>query len=389
MGSLVVCRGCGSTNLRTFLNLGSTPLADAFPVTPDEPQPRYPLGLTLCVHCWLVQNSETVPDSELWTEDYGFYTGASPSSIAYFEDYAAWVRERCPDPAFVVEIASNDGTLLRHFREARVLGVEPAGNVARASGLPVIIAPFGRAVARGIEEPADLILANNVIAHVDDLQDFVGGIAELLAPDGIAVIEFQYVADLLLGNQFDHVYHEHRSFFSLRSLSGVVARHGLRVAEAIRTPAQGGSLRVVVRHGDDQSVEPPELNYAESWLRHWSTYETFEGRVLQVRDRIRALVRAEREAGRRVAGYAASAKSATLLNYCDLGPDDIVAVVDKTPSKIGRFTPGTGIPIVEQTDADTYLLLAWNYLPGVIRRERSFLDHGGRIIVPIPVPMVL
>ena len=389
MGSLTACRSCGSTDLRGFLNLGDTPLADAFPRSGDKRDRRYPLGLTVCNGCWLVQNTETVPDELLWTADYGFYTGASPSSIAYFADYAQWVKDRYGEltRGLVVEIASNDGTLLRHFDDR--LGVEPSANVAQAAidaGVPTIIAPFGRAVAAGIAEKASLIIANNVVAHVADLDDFLGGVASLLHKRGLAIFEFQYVGDLIAGNQFDHVYHEHRSFFGLRSFAAALHSRGLSIQSYIHTPAQGGSLRVVVQHGPSRDRS---WFKGEDWLARLFTYQSFGGRVTYIRERLLDLIDGEIASGRTVAGYAASAKSTTLLNYCGIGPDRLKSVVDLTPHKIGRLTPGTRIPIVAEDDVDTYLLLAWNYLPGILRRERAFIDRGGKFIVPIPTPMIL
>lgn len=384
MARLTACRSCGYERLYDFLDLGRTPLADAFPATTDDPERTYPLGLTVCRMCWLVQNTETVPDDELWTGDYGFYTGASPSSIAYFRDYAKAIRTKFGD-GFTVEIASNDGTMLQYFPDA--LGVEPSANVAQVAidaGYPTIVKPFGRAVAAEIGRKAKVIIANNVVAHVADLDDFLGGVADLLAHDGVAIFEFQYVGDLIAGNQFDHVYHEHRSFFSARSFEAAVRRHGLRVQSVIHTPAQGGSLRVVVRHGETLGPWADE-----DWLERLDTYRAFAGRIKYVRDRIVRLIADERWAGRSVAGYAASAKSTTLLNYCGIGPEQLRSVVDLTPHKIGRLTPGTHIPIVASDNVDTYLLLAWNYLSGVLRREREFIDRGGRFIVPIPTPVLL
>lgn len=390
MASLTRCRSCGSADLRTFLDLGLSPLADAFPLNADEPEKRYPLGLAVCLGCWLVQNTETVPDAELWSGDYGFYTGASPSSIVYFADYARWVKDRYGERGLTVEIASNDGTLLGHFDD--VIGVEPSANVAQAAidrGLTTIVKPFGRAVAAEIGRKADRILANNVVAHVADLDDFLGGIADLLSHRGVAIVEFQYVADLIAGNQFDHVYHEHRSFFSVRSLGAALRPHGLIVRSVMHTPAQGGSLRVTVVRGDNPSRENRAWYQAEAWLGSLPTYQSFAGRVAYLRRRLIDLIDEERGRGRTVAGYAASAKSTTLLNYCGIGPDRLLSVVDLTPHKVGRVTPGTHIPIVAEDSVDTYLLMAWNYLPGVLRREREFIERGGKFIVPIPMPTLL
>ena len=386
------CGNCRSPNLHSFLDLGASPLADAFPET-DAPELAYPLELAVCTDCWLVQLMEVVPGSVLYDGDYGFYTGASPSSILYFSEYAKWALDRFGDQAhkLTVELASNDGTLLRHFARAGcpVLGVEPASNVV-PSDLPTVVAPFGRRVAADIfgdRGPAGLIIANNVVAHVEDLDDFLGGMHDLLAPDGLAIIEVQYVGDLLTGNQFDHVYHEHRSFFSLGSLATTLAARGLHVLAYGFTSAQGGSLRVVASKRRSTQVAPE----SEEWLRSLSAYDGFQGRVDRVRDRLLDLLRQEERARRTVAGYGASAKSTTLLNYCGIGPDMLDYVADATPAKVGRLTPGTHIPILgpDDREPDTYLLLAWNYLAGVLRRERDYMQRGGRFIVPIPVPVVL
>lgn len=383
------CGACGSNVLQPFLDLGETPLADAFPKSIDEVETYYPLGLVVCHGCWLVQNSYVVPDDLLYNGDYGFYTGASPSSVRYFADYATWAIERFA-PKFVVEIASNDGTLLRHFRRegTTILGVEPAANVALAAketGVPTLNRPFGRAVAEDIGHGrADLIIANNVVAHVSDLDDFLGGIADLLTDKGTALIEFQNVADLLLGNQFDHVYHEHRSFFSEASLERALVLHGLTVYGSILTPAQGGSVRALICRGDSLAA------WVEGrWLRSPTAYQGFQSRIEYLRECLWDIVQSQPEGT--VAGYGASAKSTTLLNYCGFTADDLTHIEDMTPRKVGRFTPGTKIPIrwPNGTKPDTYLLLTWNYLPDILRREREFRDNGGKFIVPIPQPIVL
>ena len=386
------CGSCHGKNLEGILDLGRTPLADAFPVHPDDDEDWYPLGLTVCHDCWLVQNTEVVPDALLYNGDYGFYTGASPSSIAYFAEYARWALARF-NPTRIVEIGSNDGTLLRQFQgEGRtVLGIEPSFNVgyrANQDNIPTYYAPFGRKAATDIGFKADLIIANNVIAHVSDLDDFIGGIADLLTPDGTALIEFQYVADLLLGNQFDHVYHEHRSFFSVSSLNAALRPHGLHIADYIATPAQGGSIRAVVRA---KGTRMREVLGNEVWLTSPAAYGGLQGRIDHLRDRLMDMVM-ERIGSGIVAGYGATAKSTTLLNYCNLGPNEIDYVEDLTPTKVGRYTPGTHIPIVKQgveRPPETHLLLAWNYLPGILDREWEYRKAGGKFIVPIPMPMLI
>jgi SAM-dependent methyltransferase len=389
------CGGCGSAYLQPFLDLGTSPLADRFPATAEEPEDRYPLQLTVCVSCWLVQLTEIVPDGLLYGDDYAFFTGSSPSAVAYFADYAADLDARFGlDGKFVVEVASNDGTMLAKLAErgARVLGVEPALNVAAAArdkGLEIHAVGFGDDAARALVDErgqADLVVANNVAAHVSDLHDFFAGVEHLLAPDGVAVVEVQYLADLLAGGQFDHVYHEHRYYFTADSLARVAARHGLAVRSVTPTPAQGGSIRVMFGRG-----EPIELS-EPAWLRQPSTFMSLQGRVERIRTRLLDLLDEQIAAGRKVAGYAASAKSATLLNYCGIGPDRLDHIVDTTPHKIGRYTPGSKIPVCgpgERPEPDVYLLLAWNYLPGVLRREAAYAAAGGRFLVPLPMPVLL
>lgn len=396
------CGGCGSSDLEVFLDLGKTPLADRFPTTADEPEDTYPLEVAVCRRCWLVQLLEVVPDDVLWA-DYGFYSGTSPGKRAYHQAYAQWALTEFGEQArrLTVEIGCNDGDLLQHFHAAgcNVHGIDPASGpvaVARERGLRVWESPFdsvGARIIRAADGPAGLIIANHVAAHVADPHDFFAGIAELLAPDGVAVVEVQYFPDLLVGNQFDHVYHEHRFFFSANSLCLVLLKHDLMIQSIIHTPQQGGSIRVVCRPTKAALNWKPPLPQGEyQHLSSMATYQSFASRVAYLRERLLALLDDERRAGRRLAGYGATAKSTTLLNACGIGPDLLEYVEDITPAKIGRVTPGTHIPIVapgERQQPDTYLLLLWNDLAGVLRRERAFIDQGGRFLVPIPVPVLL
>lgn len=391
----VRCGGCGSVDWQPFLDLGATPLADTYPASPDEVERTWPLQVALCNLCSLVQLTEIVPDNLLYGADYGFHTGSSPSAVGYFRDYAAWAAAQFPDLGFVAEVACNDGTLLEGFAQQgrRTLGIEPAAGPAEAAydrGLRVIPEPFGLALAQRVVAEngrADLVLANNVTAHVADLDDFVAGISVLTG--GAAVIEVQYVGDLVAGNQFDHIYHEHRYYFSVTTLERVLNRHGLHIRQVMHTPAQGGSVRVVADHDEHTGVGRPD----ERWLSYPATYLSMQGRVERIRTRLLDLLAEEVHAGRKVAGYGATAKSATLLNYCGIGPDLVDRIVDLTPGKVGRYTPGTKIPIdfpgAGRADPDTFLLLAWNYLSGVLQREASFHRSGGRFLVPIPYPVIL
>lgn len=398
-----VCGSCHSASLKEVLDLGDSPLADDFPHSAAAAigQKRYPLILVRCHECTLLQLSEIVPDEELWGGDYGFYTGSSWVAVQQQEAYAddlLW-RYRDLTKGLVVEVACNDGSMLKRFAEAgcRTLCIDPAAGPAeqaRKAGLEVIGKGFGRQVADGILDThgyAQLIVANNVIAHVADLDDFIAGLAALLAPEGRLVVEFQYEADLIAGNMIDHVYHEHRSFFSLTSVSHALARHGLRPLAVQETVPQGGSLRVHIgREGDelpDSSV--PSLLFKEMWLQGEHSLDGMQGRADRIRARLRAILEEQSRAGKRVAGFGASAKSTTLLNFCDIGPDLVQYFVDSTPMKHGRFTPGTGIPIIDpRSDSrapDVYLSGVWNYQGAIMRREQ----FAGQWIVPIPLPVML
>lgn len=383
--------GCAA-ELVDFLDLGHSPLADSFPESLEAAEDMYPLEVAVCPSCWLVQLREVVSDDVLYGSDYGFRTGRSPAAARYFAALADELREEFEAQArrLTVEIACNDGTLLRHFRAAGcpVLGIEPvkpAAEEARARGITVLSEPFGSGLAYGMRGSAGLVVACNVAAHVADPADFLCGVRALLAPGGVAVIEFQDLAALVAGCQYDHVYHEHRFFYSLATFSRLAAKAGLKVFDWRRTPAQGGSMRVFLRRGRGVTGSDP-------WLEHMGVYESMQGRVAYAAHGLRQLVGEERDQGRVVAGWGASAKSATLLNYCCLGPLDVSWVEDLTPGKCGRFTPGSHIPIKYVSDvpvADTYLLTSWNYAGSVIRRETAFMERGGRFIIPGAVPVLL
>jgi SAM-dependent methyltransferase len=398
------CGSCHSTDLIEVLDLGTSPLADEFPHSAAGAleQKRYPLGLVTCAHCSLLQLTEIVDDNELWGGDYGFYTSSSWVAVQQQHDYAddlLW-RYRDQVKGLVLEIACNDGSMLSRFKQAgcRTLCVDPAAGPAakaRQSGLDVIVKGFGRAVASQVLDEhgyADLVVANNVIAHVADLDDFVAGLAMVMSPEGRLVVEFQYAADLITGNMIDHVYHEHRSFFSLSSLNYALGRHGLKALDVQQTVPQGGSLRVHIGRVNDEVTSPNVtlLLLEEKWMLDPGSLAGMQGRANRIRHRLLELLWDQLRAGRRVAGYGASAKSTTLLNFCEIGPDLVQYFVDSTPMKHGRFTPGTGIPIIDpRADSrapDTYLLTVHNYTGPIMRRETTFT---GQWLIPIPLPVLL
>lgn len=385
------CSACGHDNLEMFLDLGMSPIADAYTREPFEGE-QYPLQLAVCTRCWLVQLLEIVDPAVLFGNDYSFYSSASAPLSAYHERYALDVLEQTI-PEFVVEVGCNDGDFLRHFVEAgsRVLGVDPAtGPVAVARGrhgMEVLNEPFGAKQAREIVDahgPADLVIANHVLAHVESVADVLEGISILMQEDGRAYIEVQYLPDLLVNNAFDLVYHEHRNFFSISSLQRAVERWGMRVVYVNYTDRQGGSIRAEVRKSKRW---PGVFTGEEAWLRNVDAYRGFQGRAERIRDRLADLLF---EHGP-VVGYGAPAKATTLIHFLGDGHQTIEKVLDTTPAKQGRYIPGTDIEIVapETVDLDanqTVLLLAHNYSRYIMRQHRGFL---GDWIVPIPAPVVL
>lgn len=385
------CSGCGGTNLDPFLDLGESPIADAYTATPDEPVDRYPLQVAVCAKCRLVQLLEVVDHRVLFGTGYSFYSSASPPLSAYHEAYARSVLAHHGALARrgVVEIGCNDGDLLRWFTNHPVLGVDPAAGPAAAAagrGLEVLVRPFGLAAAHDIRDARGrqgLVLANHVLAHVADVADVLAGVRALLADDGIAMVEVQYLPDLITNNAADLVYHEHRNFFSLSSLEQAALRHGLHIVDAELTDRQGGSLRATLRTQPTPNGRVDCLRATERWLNSWCAYDGMQGRVDRIRTRLQDLLATTG----RIAGYGAPAKATTLLHFAGIDSRHLAHVVDTTAAKQGRHIPGTGIPIVapdQSSGHDTYLLLAWNY-----QRQIMHANPGRRWIVPIPAPVLL
>lgn len=383
------CSGCGAADLEPFLDLGMSPIADAYTSTPEEDSPTYPLEVAVCPKCRLVQLLEVVDD--LFGTGYSFYSSASAPLSVYHARYAADVKARFGHLAAmgVVEVGCNDGDLLRHFAGYPALGVDPArgpAHAARDRGLTVQVQPFGLHRALDIRDRRGrqgLIIANHVLAHVADVADVLAGVSTLLHDDGVAMVEVQYLPDLLVNNGFDLIYHEHRNFFSLSSLELAAIRHGLHVIDAELTDRQGGSLRVTLAHRPRINSSVDRIRQSERWLNDHAAYAGMQGRVDRIRDRLRTLLATELGT---VAGYGAPAKATTLLNFCGLTVNKISWVVDTTVAKQGRYIPGTRIPIVAPDHSprpDVYLLLAHNYARQIMRKE-----PGVSWIVPVPAPVV-
>lgn len=404
------CGACGATDLRIILDLGLSPIADAYTATSDEISAQYPLQLVHCEDCGLVQLLEVVDHETLFGTGYSFYSSASAPLSAYHERYAHdIINQRATQTPFVVEIGCNDGDMLRHFQAANceVLGIDPAvGPVSFAMHerrLDVMLKPFTRALGLEIHAqrgPADIVIANHVLAHVEDVSNVLAGIAELLSPTGMAYVEVQYLPDLLLNNAFDLVYHEHRNFFSLTTLERAVERHDMRVVSAKLTDRQGGSLRVGIRHGRPTANMHTRgvqgIRASELWLSSSGAYDGLQHRAERIRERFLGLLATEMESGRIIIGYGAPAKATTLLNFCGINSTMIDYVVDTTVAKQDRYIPGTGLKIkkpkrlgTSDSMQTTYILLAWNYVGHILRHEHNFTDREGRWIIPIPVPTLI
>jgi SAM-dependent methyltransferase len=402
----VRCGLCDGDQLQSVLDMGDSP-----PANGDDVK-KYPLTLGICRRCCLLQQLTVVPDDLLFGGTYHFYSSASAPKVRYHQELAEvlWGRHlTMRDHPTVVELACNDGDLLRHFktRGATTLGVEPARGPATTAwdrGLDVLptafTAEFAEMIAGMHPGGVDLVIANHVLAHIVDVNDFVLGIRRILGPHGVAVIEVQYARDMLVGNQFDHVYHEHRYHWTVTTLNELFSRHGLYIHDVEWVEPQGGSLRVTFAKFPEARSAPQDARIqqmlsGEYWMAHPSAYRDLQGRVNWIRDRLVRLIETELDENRVVAGYGATAKSVSLMNFCELDTDQISYVVDTTPHKIGRLVPGTNIPIVAPEDVpataipDTYVMWAWNYVSHILRKEELFTANGGRWIVPIPYPTVI
>lgn len=405
------CRFCQAPLRHTFVDLGMSPLCESY-LTRDQlnsMEPFYPLHVKVCQECFLVQLEQYVSAEHIFTE-YAYFSSFSDSWLKHCSNYVDMVsgRLRLGSESLVVELASNDGYLLQYFVKKGIpaLGVEPAVNVARAAeqkGVPTLVKFFGcgtalEMVANG--QVADLIIGNNVLAQVPDINDFVAGIRILLKPDGVATLEFPHLVRLMHENQYDTIYHEHFSYFSLLTLEKIVAAHGLVVFDLEEIPTHGGSLRIYIRHADDKSKPVTNavvsLRERELALRvdSMETYASFSEQVKESKRALLELLIQLRRERKRIVGYGAPGKGNTLLNYCGIRTDFLDYTVDRNPYKQGRFLPGTRIPIyaperIKETRPDYILILPWNLRSEIMAQLAYTRDWGCKFIVPIPTAQIL
>lgn len=402
------CRVCGAEALRPFFHLGEMPLANGF-LTPDalsQPEGRYPLEIAVCDQCWLAQLMHVVQPDILF-RNYPYFSSASAPLVKHFESLARIVKDRFlaqPDD-LVVEIGSNDGVFLQWLRgSARLLGIDPAMNVnaaANANAIETLPEFFTNTMAHRLGKhygQAAVIVAANVVAHVDDLDDFLRGVVLLLRDDGVFVFEVHWVDDLLTHHGFDQIYHEHVSYFGLHQLRRALERAGLMVFEAAIVPNHGQSLRVFGAHRGQRTPAPSVSEVAAvevaSGLNGFARYRTFETSADGIRAALQAMLGELRASGKRIAGYGAPAKGNMMLNYCRLGPETVEYLIDTTPAKQGLFTPGVRVPIrspdyARQSPPDYFILFAWNYADAILEKEREFRARGGKFIIPIPEPRIV
>ena len=407
----LACRSCGSPLSHVFVDLGAQPLANSY-LEPEDlrrAERFYPLCVYVCGECLLVQLPEEERPEEIFS-DYAYFSSYSESWLRHAREYAeAMIARFGLGPTHqVVEVASNDGYLLRWFveRGIPVLGIEPAGNVAQAAeaaGIPTLVRFFGAETARKLADRgtrADLLVGNNVLAHVPNLNDFVAGLAILLAETGVLTMEFPHLLRLMEEDQFDTIYHEHYSYFSFTTVRRVFSAHGLTLFDVEELPTHGGSLRIYARHDRDDSKPVGErvrellAREEAAGLTSLDAYRSFTERVERVkRGLLRFLIQAKEE-GKTIAAYGAPAKGNTLLNYCGVRTDFLDYTVDRSPHKQGRFLPGTRIPIhapdrLRETRPDYVLILPWNLKQEIVEQMADVRSWGGRFVVAIPEVEVL
>ena len=399
------CRFCGSALERVFCDLGSSPPSNAY-LSREQlaaPEAFYPLIAFVCSNCFLVQLQQFQTPAEIFS-NYAYFSSYSESWLRHARDYTSYMIGRFGFDAShtVIEVASNDGYLLKNFREkgVRVMGIEPATNVAAVAernGIPTLVRFFGAETARGLVADgvrADLLIGNNVLAHVPDLNDFVSGLKILLKPEGILTMEFPHLLRLMEENQFDTIYHEHFSYFSFITVEKIFAHHDLTLFDVESLPTHGGSIRIFAKHSNRSGAALPSVECLRqvelaAGLNQIDSYSAFADGVMATKRSLLAFLIGVKEAGKSVVGYGAPAKGNTLLNYCGVRTDLIDYTVDRSPHKQGLFLPGTRIPIfpperIAETKPDFVLILPWNLRKEIAAQLVFVKEWGGQLVVPIP-----
>jgi SAM-dependent methyltransferase len=405
------CRFCGTRLDTTFADLGMSPLCERFVAAErlNSMEPFYPLHAYVCEKCFLVQLEEYVKPADIFSE-YAYFSSYSDSWLEHARRYCELVTERFAfgPQSQIVELASNDGYLLRNFVAAGIpaLGVEPAANVAKVAierGIPTRVAFFGTSLATELVREghaADLVLGNNVLAQVPDINDFVQGMRILLKPGGVVTMEFPHLFRLMKENQFDTIYHEHFSYFSFITAESIFAAHGIVLFDVEELSTHGGSLRIYGRHREDESkpltdrVADLRGRELEAGLDRVATYGRFNDQVIATKWKLLEFLIEAKKAGKSIAGYGAPGKGNTLLNFCGIRTDFLDYTVDKNPYKHGKFTPGTHIPIfspdrLRQTRPDYIFILPWNFKDEIIHQMADAREWGAKFVVPIPSVAVI
>jgi len=399
------CRLCGGRLEKTFVNLGMSPLCESFLTLAqlDASETFYPLHALVCDNCFLVQLKEYVKPEHIFTE-YAYFSSYSTSWVEHAHRYCEMIQRRLNlgTNSRVYEIASNDGYLLQHFLPmgVPVVGIEPAANVAdiaKRKNVPTLVEFFGLRLAQTLiseGKAADLIIGNNVLAQVPDLNDFTAGMARLLAPTGVITLEFPHLERLIIENQFDTIYHEHFSYFSLVTIDRLARKHGLKVFDVDQIGTHGGSLRVYLCHAEaafdvSSNVSLLLAHEREIGFENIDQYALFSNQVHRTKRQLLSFLIDSKEKGAQICGYGAPGKGNTLLNYCGIGTDFLEFTVDRNPYKHGRYTPGMHIPIhdvsaIDEARPDYVLILPWNLKAEIIAQMRHIGDWGGKFIVPIP-----
>ena len=400
------CRHCKTELELEFLDLGNAPPSNAYLNKEDlrKPEITYPLRILTCTNCWLVQTEDYTDAGELFNDDYAYFSSTSKSWLKHASDYCTMITNRLglSDNSFVVEIASNDGYLLKNFVSSGIpcLGIEPTKSTAAAAsaiGVPVRQEFFGKNMGLSMAnagEQADLVLGNNVFAHVPDINDFTEGVAALLKPNGVVTFEFPHLLHLIQQNQFDTIYHEHFSYLSLCSVSSIFKAAGLRVFDVEELKTHGGSLRIYGCRGDASYKETSLVqniltNELQAGMQDEKTYSAFQKKADKVKDGLISFLLEAKAEGKTVAGYGAAAKGNTLMNYAGIRPDLIPFICDAAESKIGQYMPASHIPILppsvlDENTPDYLVILPWNIAEEVMKQNAHLVEKGTKFVIAVP-----